>query len=162
MAARSEGSRNDQQAKGRDVGWGIALEGDDEGIWLRKLIFGASVAIVICLCGWILLTSALDEAARPVLNASGAEAYTVLLRAFDPSERQLAEGIASAPEVRRLAEGSSFHYVELSDGRWALCVGQAQRRDSPALEQLVRRFRAYRTASGKCPFESAAVLGCPE
>lgn len=167
MAARREGSRDHHGAGGRDVGWGITVEDDDQGIWLRKVVFGVSVAVVICLGGWILFTSALGDAVRPALNvegsaAAGAGAYTVLLCAFDPSERQWAEGVVSTPEMRTLAGRSSFHYVELSDGRWALCVGRAEEPDSPALRQLVHRFRGYRTATGKSPFGSATVRSCPE
>ncbi|MCD6416530.1 MAG: hypothetical protein J7M08_07530 [Planctomycetes bacterium] len=168
MSARSEGTERGgapARERNREIGWGVAADEDREGIFLRKVIFVVSVAVIGCLGFWIFVTSALNSPASRALTAKKASAgarpvYTVRLSDFPNSKQGAAKEFAS--KFEDLLDGEEFWFAPLPGDRFALCVGRSTRQDSAALERLLRKLKDCKIDKDRKPFHSAVIWRYPE
>jgi len=146
------------------IGWGFGPD-EQEDFFLRKWVFSVLFAVLACVGGWFMyLTVRGSGRVEPILSARGEQPatarYTVKLLEMAPEKRPVAERLAATREISALAGGSRFRFIDLPDGRIALCVGEFDRADSPQMALLLQRFRAF-TAGGTRLFEDASVYRLP-
>ncbi len=179
MTARKKGSRKARAGAGsrpgsgsegqgsqeRGNGWRLTAE-EQEGIFLRRVVF-AIVAVAVGSIGvWFVFNTVEDPGEQQlVLSATGSAppssgVYTVKLLEFSPSREPFARRLAQMDEVRDLAGDNEFSFLNLPDGRMALCVGRFEGEDSPQLRLLLHACQSF-DAEGQKLFEGASICEMP-
>lgn len=164
--APSEGSQPGAKADGRDIGWGLTVEDEEEDIFLRRVVFSVLVAVVGCMGAWFLVTTVTgsDGSQRALTvsdeNPGAREVFTVKLLEFSPGESKLApaEQLIEKQSIKSMAGQNELHFRKLPGGRVALCVGSFDSEDSPELQQLLQRCHGY-SEDGRRPFARASIIG---
>ena len=145
--ARSKSRASGERPEGGDVGWGVGAESDDEDIFMRRVLFSVIVAVLGCMGAWFLVTTVNSGPQSRVLSATQntRELYTVRLLEFPGTDAKLAVAseLSRNADLRAIAGKHEFDIVELSDGRYALCVGRFESQDSPELQRLLKELRDY-------------------
>lgn len=135
-------------------------------MFVRRVLFVVLLAVAGSMGIWFLLTTFRGaEQGRSILSVtdvpSGVSAtYTVKLMEVAPDKRRAAEAFMNAPVLGQLAAPHGCTLLELADGRLALCVGEFEDRDSPQLQELLRRSREFR--HGDVSFRDASILSYRE
>jgi len=136
----------------------------DSGYVLRQRIFMLLVVVVLGLGVCIVVTSmhgqrhsrgsllSLSETTHP---------YTVLLKELPESQRQLAQQLSRATELRSLAGEHKLFVMEVGQDRIGLCVGNFKSKDTPALKEMRERFSEFTCESSR-PFKSAQIYNISE
>ena len=167
-ARTGAGSRPGSEGQGSqersDVGRLTAEE--QEGIFLRRVIFSVVVVVVGFLSVWFVLNTVNEsERRKPVLSATdsappASAVYTVKLMEFSPAMEPRARRLTEMDAVKDLAGANEFVFLSLPDGQMALCVGRFESPDSPQLRLLLEACRGFE-AMGQRLFVDASVCQMP-